>query len=358
MKEILKKNIKYILNVVFIALIGWLTLRILFYGQEPSEIISELKKADKIWLGVGVLLVLFFVSSESVIIKYMLFLFKEQIPFRRCLKYSFVGFFFGCITPSSSGGQPAQMYYMKKDGIKIGYSSLIMLVITIVYKAVQVILGVALFIIKYSFVKEHVGKLMWLLLVGFGINIAYVLLLVFVCIKPLWARKIGIKAVNRLTCWKIVKEKTNEKFVNKITRVCDNYIQGTEYMRQNIHSVINITIITFAQRMFLLAVTWIVYKAFRLSGVGFWEIIAIQTMIGISVEMLPLPGAAGVTEGCFIGMFETVFTPALVKSAMLLSRGLSFYVLLLISGAVTLFAHILNFRKDKKNTDINVLNNT
>ena len=347
-KESIKKNIKYILNVLFIILIGWLTFRPLFAGQETSEIVHELKRADKRWLALGMFFVFLFVACESVIIKYMLHLFKEKIPFHWCLKYSFIGFFFSCITPSSSGGQPAQMYYMKKDGIKIGYSSLIMLVIAVVYKAVQVFLGILLFCLKYSFVKEHVGKLMWLLIVGFALNIAYIFLLLFVCFKPLWARKIGIKVVNRLTCWKIVKEKSNEKFVNKITRICDNYIQGTEYMKENIHSVVNITFITLIQRMFLLMVTWIVYKAYGLSGTSFWEIIAIQVMIGIAVEMLPLPGAVGVTEGCFIGMFKAIFTPALVKSAMLLSRGLSFYALLIMSAAVTFAAHILVFRKEKK----------
>ena len=40
----------------------------------------------------------------------------------------------------------------------------------------------------------------------------------------------------------------------------------------------------------------IVYKSYGLSGTSFWNIIALQTMIGVAVEMLPLPGAAGVTE--------------------------------------------------------------
>lgn len=346
-KEKLKNNFKYILNVAFIILIAWLTLRLIFGGQEPAEIISELKKADVRWLIAGIFFVFFFVAGESVIIKYMLDMFKEKVPFHRCLKYSFIGFFYSCITPSSSGGQPAQMVYMKKDGIKIGYSTLIMLVIAVIYKAVQVLLGVVLFVCKYDFVNKHVGKLMWLLLVGFALNIAYIILLLFVFFKPLWARKIGIKLVNRLTGWKIIREQTNEKFVKKITRICDNYILGTQYMKENIHSVFNITIFTFIQRMFLLSITWLVYKAYGLSGVSFWEIIAIQTMIGIAVEMLPLPGAVGVTEGCFVGMFGAIFGKKLIKSAMLLSRGLSFYVLLIMSAAIALTAHILTFGKNK-----------
>ena len=273
----------------------------------------------------GAVCVFCYVAGESVIIKYMLRLFEVKTPFRRCLKYSFIGFFFSCITPSASGGQPAQMYYMKKDGIKIGFSTLIMLI------------------------KIHVGRLWWLLLIGFILNIAYIAGLVFIFYKPLWARKMGIKLINLLTRIRILKEKNNEKYINKIKRICDNYMIGSEYIKSNVHTVINIFLITLVQRLFLLAVTWIVYKSYGLSGTGFWNIIALQTMIGVAVEMLPLPGAAGVTEGCFTYMFMSIFTAELVKPAMLLSRGLSFYLLLIMSALVTFVAHFIVMRNDKKN---------
>ena len=69
----------------------------------------------------------------------------------------------------------------------------------------------------------------------------------------------------------------------------------------------------------------------------------------VAVEMLPLPGAAGVTEGCFTYMFMSIFTAELVKPAMLLSRGLSFYLLLIMSALVTFVAHFIVMRNDKKN---------
>ena len=345
----IKKNLKYVLNVFFIVAIGWLTIRLLFRGEEFSDIVADLHLAKKSWLALGAVCVFCYVAGESVIIKYMLRLFEVKTPFRRCLKYSFIGFFFSCITPSASGGQPAQMYYMKKDGIKIGFSTLIMLIITIAFKAVQVLLAVAFLLFNFGFIKLHVGRLWWLLLIGFILNIAYIAGLVFIFYKPLWARKMGIKLINFLTRIRILKEKNNEKYINKIKRICDNYMLGSEYIRSNAHTVINIFIVTLVQRLFLLAVTWIVYKSYGLSGTSFWNIIAIQTMIGVAVEMLPLPGAAGVTEGCFTYMFMSIFTAELVKPAMLLSRGLSFYLLLIMSALVTFVAHFIVMRNDKKN---------
>ena len=110
-----------------------LTFRLLFKGQELSDIIKDLKNADDKWLLAGLGLTFCFVAGESCIIHFLLRVCRQKVKLTSCLKYSFIGFFFSYITPSSSGGQPAQMYYMKKDGVKIGFSSLIMLLVTIAY---------------------------------------------------------------------------------------------------------------------------------------------------------------------------------------------------------------------------------
>ena len=334
-------------------MIFWLTFRLLFSGQEFSEILSDLHMADVRWLGAGLVLAFMFVAGESAIIHYMLRILGQKTYFLKCLKYSFIGFFFSYITPSSSGGQPAQMYYMKKDGIKIGFSTLIMLLITIAYKAVLVLLGLGFLIFNYGFVKDNVGRLGWLLILGFILNILFITALAFIFFKPLWARKAGIKIVNLLTGWRIVKPKNNEKYVSKIMRICDTYIMGSEYIKENIHTIVNIFLITIVQRLSLIAVTWVVYKAYGLSGHSLLEILALQTMINVAVDMLPLPGAAGVTEGSFMVMFGNIFGDDLVKPALLLSRGISFYAVLIAGAIVTLAAHIIVLRKDKKFADAN-----
>ena len=340
------------LDVLLVIVIGFLTLRLLFKDEELSDIIKLVKKAETGWLIVGVFCVFFFVAGESVIIRYMLRLFKVHIPFPRCLKYSFIGFFFSCITPSASGGQPAQMYYMKKDGIKLGHSTLIMLVVTIAYKSVLVLLGLFFIIFHYGYIMSHVGDLWWLLLIGFLLNLAYILGLMFILARPLWAKNAARKLIRLLIRIRVLKKKNYERYVKKINRVCDTYMIGADYIKHNVKAVLKIFLITLIQRAFLLSVTWIVFRSYGLSGTSFFDIIAIQTIIGITVEMLPLPGAAGITEACFSMMFVGVFPDKLLKPALLLSRGLSFYVLLIMSAVVTLGAHIILLRKDKRSASV------
>jgi uncharacterized membrane protein YbhN (UPF0104 family) len=64
-------------------------------------------------------------------------------------------------------------------------------------------------------------------------------------------------------------------------------------------------------------------------------------MLYIAVCFLPLPGAAGASESAFLSIFRVVFQSALIVPAMLLSRLVSFYVILLISGIVSLVMQLV-----------------
>lgn len=63
------------------------------------------------------------------------------LGFSRCEQYAFIGFYFSSITPSSSGGQPVQMYYMKKDHISLANSSVMILFIVFVYQMAMLLLA-------------------------------------------------------------------------------------------------------------------------------------------------------------------------------------------------------------------------
>lgn len=334
--------------MAFIGVIMWLTYRLLFSGQEISEIAKDLQEADTAWLVLGLVLVFCFVAGESCIIHYTLRVCKQKVPFLSCLKYSFIGFFFSYITPSSSGGQPAQMYYMKKDGVKIGFSTLVMLLVTIAYKSVLVLMGLVLLIFNFDAVFTYGDRLGWLLTIGFVLNCAFIAGLGFVVTKPDWARRAGISILNKLTDWKIVKENKHGKWVEKINRICDTYVIGSSYVKENAVVVAKVFGMTLIQRLCLFAVTWVVYKAYGLTGVSFTDIVTMQVMIAIAVEMLPLPGSAGATEASFLVVFEKIFGEGLVKPALLLSRGLTFYAVLIAGGIVTLIAHIKVMRSDKR----------
>ena len=344
----IKKILKYALNIALILVITLLTLHLIFKEQELPEIIRDLKSADMRWIAGGAAAAVAFVAGESVIIHYMLRVLEQKTSFFRCLKYSFIGFFFSYITPSSTGGQPMQMYHMKKDKIKIGYSTLIMLLITIAYKSVLILLALGFLIFNFGTVEQYAGDMKWLIVLGFVLNLSFIALLLLVFLKPIWARALGIKTVGLLSKLRVIKRKNKEKYTEKVIRICDTYAMGADYIKKNIAVVFKIFVLTALQRICLFSVTWIVYKAYGLSGTRFIDILTLQIIIAVAVEMLPLPGAAGISEGCFLLTFTEIFGEELVKPALLINRGLTFYLILLIGAVVTFGAHIINIKREKR----------
>lgn len=348
---LIKKILKYALNIGLILVITLFTLNLIFKEQELPEIISDLKLADLLWIAFGAGAAMLFVAGESSIIHYMLRVLEQKTSFLRCLKYSFIGFFFSYITPSSTGGQPMQMYHMKKDKIKIGYSTLIMLLITIAYKSVLVLLALGFLIFNFDTVAMYAGDMKWLIVLGFALNLIFIALLLLVFIKPIWARALGIKVVDLLTKLHIMKRRNKEKYTEKLIRICDTYAMGADYIKKNLSVVFHVFLMTAVQRICLFSITWIIYKAYGMNETSYIDIITIQIMIAIAVEMLPLPGAAGISEGCFLLAFTEIFTLDRVKPALLISRGLNFYLILLIGAVVTFAAHIINMKREKKQTE-------
>ena len=89
------------------------------------------------------------------------------------------------------------------------------------------------------------------------------------------------------------------------------------------------------------------YRAFSLSGTGFWTVLFLQAVISVSVDMLPLPGGMGISESLYLVMFAPVFGEALLP-AMLLSRGISYYAQMLISAVMTCVADFIIGRKEQE----------
>ena len=336
------------MDIGLILVITFFTLHLIFREQELPEIIHDLKGADPRWIFFGACAAVSVVAGESLIIHYMLRVLDQKTSFLKCLKYSFIGFFFCYITPSSTGGQPMQMYHMKKDKIKIGYSTLIMLMITIAYKSVLVLMALGFLAFNFDTVAQHAGDMKWLIVLGFVLNMSFISALILVFIKPIWARAIGIRTVDILTKLRVMKRRHKEKYTEKIIRICDTYAMGADYIKRNLWVVLNVFLITAAQRICLASITWIVYRAYGIGSTSFVDILTLQIMIGVAVEMLPLPGAAGITEGCFLLAFTDIFGLELVKPALLISRGLTFYLILLLGGIVVFTVYCAGIKKDRK----------
>lgn len=337
---------KVIFNAVFLLIVFILTLYGVFHGEDLGAMAEAIRNADVIWLLPGICFVVFFIWGESIIIWYMMRSFQIHLKKRVCFLFSSVGFFFSCITPSASGGQPMQIYYMKKEKIPIPVSTVILMIVTITYKLVLVVVGVGILIFGRGFLHQYLEKILPIYYLGLVLNILCVTFMTVLVFHPVLAEMI----VNFGREWmeKLRLMKRKEDRIKKLQESMQVYRETAAYLGAHKRVIFNVIIITFVQRMALFAVTWFVYRAFRLHGTSAWDVIFLQAVISVSVDMLPLPGGMGISEKLFLTIFAPVFGNVLL-SAMVLSRGLGYYSQLLISAvftAVMQFRTMIRLRKD------------
>lgn len=342
----IKEYRSYIFNGIFLIVLFAVTLYMIFKDQEIDTIFSYIKLANPIYLLAGFLLMLIFVCSESVIINYLMNTFSYKVKMTSCVKYSFVGFFVSAITPSASGGQPAQMYYMKNDGISISISSIVLIIVTIAYKAVLLILGLFMFATEFDFVLHYMKDIEIVLLFGIITNVLIVLFLFFVIFKQSFAKKVLVAPIVFLGRHRMIRNYC--ELSNNILKGIKKYETSADYLKNHKIVFLNTFIITVFQRLCLFFVTYLVYRSFGLEGTSAYKIVTLQTMIALSVDILPLPGGMGANESIFIILFSSIFTTELVLPGLLLSRGITHYALIILGAIVTAYAQFTIKRKKYK----------
>lgn len=328
---------KAVWNGIFLLVVFLLTIYGVFHGKNLEEMIEAIKSADAKWLIPGVFLVIFFIWGESIIIWYMMRSFQIHLKKRICFLFSSVGFFFSCITPSATGGQPMQIYFMKKEKIPIPFATVILMIITITYKLVLVVIGIGIPLFAGGFLHRYLEGILPVFYLGLLLNVFCVTFMTLLVFHPVLAKNIIVSIMDFLEKFRIIKKKKERRI--KLVKSMEVYRETAAYLKEHKIVIFNVIMITFIQRMALFGVTYMVYRAFGMSGTNVWDIVFLQAVISVSVDMLPLPGGMGISESLFLKIFVPVFG-SLTLPAMVISRGLGYYSQLFISAFFTMAAQI------------------
>ena len=249
------------IGLCLVALLAWFTFYVLLSGHSPQTLGSTFVRADIRFVFMGFACMFLFVNCEAANIRLLMRTFGKKVSYWRSLSYAFTDFYFTAITPSATGGQPMQLYYMVRDGFGAAHSSFSLLATAAVYQMTVLVYGCVMVGANLPFVMGE-SRVMRLLLV-FGIYSAVQLTALY--LVPYWAcRALGL-------------------------------------------------------------------------SVQIKDVLALQAILSLAVTAVPLPGSVGASEGSFLVLYRTLLGAGQSFSVMLLSRGISFYAMLCISGLVTAF---------------------
>ena len=334
----MKKTKKYLRNFILFAFLIWLTFHILLKDQNMEELFEILKDVKLPFVFIGVLCMAVYFLCESVNMKRTLTALGEKVNVARCYKYTLIGFFYSSITPAASGGQPMQIYYMHRDKIKVASSTLALVINLWSFQIVTI--GMALVSVIFYHNYIDIG-----LIILFCIGILLNLMALTLLIIGIFSKQLSTKLVDfAKKIMRKLKIKNLEKKEQSITEALEKYNGSAKYIRKNKKILLKQFITAIIQQVVYYSVPFYVCMAFGIEGVSIIKVIALQSIVYATVSGIPSPGAVGVSEGAFVSIFKTIFGAELINGAVLLNRGISFYLMVFICAIVVLY----NTFKSKK----------
>jgi len=335
-----KKSKKICINLLIFILLIIFTFSLVLKDQDVTEILKISATVKKQYILIAMFAMGVFVACESINIGRILKELGEKSKFISNVRYTLIGFFFSAITPAASGGQPMEIYYMHKDNISVAHSTLALLMQLCSIQIVTITVGIISAVLHFEVLKSG---LIYLLILGIILNSSALMLLII----AIFSKKLSeglIKFVVKIL--KFFRIRNIEKKQEKLEKELESYQASAKYIKEHRILMLKTVLTTAVQMLAYYTVPYWIYLAFGLNNSNIFDILTLQAVLYATVSGIPSPGSVGVSEGGFLGIFRNAFPETVISSAMLLSRGVNFYLLILISAIVVV---ISTFRDRKEN---------
>ena len=304
-KKLIHNLLKYSIFLILIIV----TFSVVFAKNDFGTFLDNLKHANPIYIALGIGCMVIFLLAEALNIRLILKNLGHRLTRRQAFRYSLIGFFFSSITPSSTGGQPAQIYFMNKDEIPISHSTLALLVELMGYQFALGLLALIGFFLNFDILVHHLGNIKFLVFLGIAIN----LIIIAALSVAIFSKSLALKIVSGITniLRKFHYSKVDE-FEKSFQNQIDEYHRCSLYLKENKLILVRVLLTNIIQLAAYHAVPYFVYLSFGLTGTQATTIILMEAVLYIAVASLPFPGAVGVSEGSFMIMFKMFFPQALL----------------------------------------------
>lgn len=320
-------------SLLIVAAILAVTFYFLGRGADWSVLPQAVAHARWQWLAAAVGCMVVFFGAQAVNNHWLLSALGYPVTLGQSVRYTLLDFYFSAITPCASGGQPAQLYFMQKDGIAVGSASLAILLFNMTYHVAAVVLVGGAFLYRGGWIMAQLGAGGLLLLYGVIVHVALILLFAGAIFKPALLQKLLLTLIGGLGRTRLIKQP--ERAEQWVLEQIAQYQQGAAYIRGHLGLLLRCQLLTIVHLLALFSVPFCIYCALQAGALNWLEISSLQAVLSAAVDTLPLPGGVGAAEGGFMLMYQAIFA-AQVLPAMLLCRTVSYYGVVALSSLVAI----------------------
>ncbi|MEE0857946.1 MAG: lysylphosphatidylglycerol synthase transmembrane domain-containing protein [Acutalibacteraceae bacterium] len=341
-----KINFNLIFNIIVIVLSVTLITYFCISDDGLIDLINSDIKLSVFWIAMAVVCQLGNMFIDSVMT--YLYVRKEHKEFTLLdgIKSSCVGSFFSAVTPSSTGGQPMQVLFMAKKNIDPGYSTSCLMQKFLVFQITSTLFSVFALVFRFNFfVNTITTPVLWVFVVaGFFSQVVVTGGFIFISFNKRlssWIIKLLDKLLHKL---KFIKNP--DKYVKQLSEQVEMFHEGNKNLLKKPKLLVVSYALIFVQILLILLVPYCVYRGFSMSGASPVDMICSQAFVNLASAMMPLPGATGAAELAFSVFYNMFFGKAILKSALLVWRVITYYGVILICAPFSMLT------KDKKSKNV------
>ena len=344
----MKNTKRTIIYMVIFVLLAALTVFVMIKSSKEfswaafGHILSHM---NPFWILLAFLGMIEFIFFEGYAIVIILRVFGYKRKIRKGWLYSAPDVYFSAITPSATGGQPASLYFMHKDKVPAAVSTIALLLNLVFYIASILLIGLICIIIHPTVLGEFDPLSITLITIGFITQ--FFLMLIFILLVYKSSIVKGLAYALLKFGQKLHLVKNMDKKLKKLDDMEREYKECADLILQNKKTLSKAFLCNFAQRVSQILVSVFVYIGVTHGFRGALKAFSIQGFVALGSNAVPIPGAIGAADYLYVDGFGDLLKNTV--SVELVSRGISFYVCVLICGIFTLAAYSrYNFKRKKK----------
>ncbi len=326
--SITKQTRNKILNYLFIIGTFGMVLYFAFSSGDFTQIGTAIRDINPWWLlgGVGCFLVHMSLEGGSL---YVFFRFqKVPVSLHLGLRVGLIGMYYSSITPAATGGQPMQVFSLKKRGIPAGITSSALAVKFFCWQCALLLLGAVAWATNPGLVADSLGQGVWMVSLGFFLNGIAVVLVILLAISRNAVRAIIIFLVKLAHRLRIVKDVARSS--SRWDAALQDFHASVDLVTRHPFQFLLLFLLSVMQVVGLMSATYFVYRGFGLNTASYGSVLTIQLMLFIAASFTPLPGASGAQEGGFYLFFRNFFPPQIIFAALLIWRFLTYYLSIIV----------------------------
>ena len=323
----MKKTLNFIILLLVTIIVLFLCLK-----DNYDAIINTLISMDIKWLIVGFICILMYWFLKTLPLYYFTKSHKKDFTYKSAVILLLRTQFVNAITPFATGGQPYQVYYLNKEGIRSSTSTSIILENFIVYQIALVFLGiVALTCNFFMNIFPHNDLLTHLITLGFIINTLVIIVSFIVAFGKKISKKILHIGISILSKLKLVKDK--EAKLAKWNESITNFHKSAKVLMEDKKLFFSMIIVNLVALSILYMIpVFVLYAAGNFTSVNVGLAIITSAYVMLIGSFVPIPGGTGGLEYGFMKFYGFFIHGSLLSATMLIWRFITYYFGLIVGG--------------------------